>query len=352
MLIYIEDNYDLVYEELRDTFKDNEEVKVEKKDLERSDVDYLTASITTQETISASYIQKIENVLNTTKDRIVSEDEEISYGQLEKIKDNVNVNRVILSENIDTNEITSIVQLISNYLIFFILLLCLNKIANTISQEKMSKSIEYILTSITTKEYIISKVLSMCLIVVLQFVFMLAYLLIAVMISSLFTLSSVNIDGAQAIDISGVMSLKLVGYIAITFVFMCLTTFLQGVIQSVMSAKTTNIQEAGNATIFLVTLNLVLYTIVTVMISPLKSASVIAYIVSVLPIASMYFIPAMFVIGQANIFQVIISLIILVASIPLSLILAQKPFKNAILDYSPKKNKKIEGIEKKALKKV
>ena len=251
-----------------------------------------------------------------------------------------------MSENIDTNEITSIVQLISNYLIFFILLLCLNKIANTISQEKMSKSIEYILTSITTKEYIISKVLSMCLIVVLQFVFMLAYLLIAVMISSLFTLSSVNIDGAQAIDISGVMSLKLVGYIAITFVFMCLTTFLQGVIQSVMSAKTTNIQEAGNATIFLVTLNLVLYTIVTVMISPLKSASVIAYIVSVLPIASMYFIPAMFVIGQANIFQVIISLIILVASIPLSLILAQKPFKNAILDYSPKKNKKIEGIEK------
>ena len=364
MLIYIEDNDDLVYEELRDTFKDNEEVKVEKKDsvdeykndelgndvilleVERSDVDYLTASITTQETISASYIQKIENVLNTTKDRIVSEDEEISYGQLEKIKDNVNVNRVILSENIDTNEITSIVQLISNYLIFFILLLCLNKIANTISQEKMSKSIEYILTSITTKEYIISKVLSMCLIVVLQFVFMLAYLLIAVMISSLFTLSSVNIDGAQAIDISGVMSLKLVGYIAITFVFMCLTTFLQGVIQSVMSAKTTNIQEAGNATIFLVTLNLVLYTIVTVMISPLKSASVIAYIVSVLPIASMYFIPAMFVIGQANIFQVIISLIILVASIPLSLILAQKPFKNAILDYSPKKNKKIEGIEK------
>ena len=85
MLIYIEDNDDLVYEELRDTFKDNEEVKVEKKDsvdeykndelgndvilleVERSDVDYLTASITTQETISASYIQKIENVLNYYK---------------------------------------------------------------------------------------------------------------------------------------------------------------------------------------------------------------------------------------------------------------------------------------------
>ena len=38
--------------------------------------------------------------------------------------------------------------------------------------------------------------------------------------------------------------------------------------------------------------------------------------------------------------------VILVASIPLSLILVQKPFKNAILDYSSKKDKKIDGIEK------
>ena len=65
----------------------------------------------------------------------------------------------------------------------------IDKIANTISQEKMSKSIEYILTSITTKEYIISKVLSMCLTVVVQFVFMITYVIIAVMISSLFAKS-------------------------------------------------------------------------------------------------------------------------------------------------------------------
>ena len=40
----------------------------------------------------------------------------------------------------------------------------------------------------------------------------------------------------------------------------------------------------------------------------------------------------------------ILSLVILVASIPLVLIVTQKPFKNAILDYSNKKNKKINAI--------
>ena len=222
MSIYIEDKDELVYEDIVDIFKENEEVTVEKKEsvddlktqelskdiilleVEKSKSDYIDASITTQETVSSSYIQKIEEVLNSKKDELILENEEISYGKLEKIKEDVNVNRVILSDSINTDETISIIQIFSNYLIFFILLLCLNKIANTISQEKMSKSIEYILTSITTKEYIISKVLSMCLIVILQFVFMLAYLIVGIMISSLFTLNTVSIDGVQSIDISGI----------------------------------------------------------------------------------------------------------------------------------------------------
>jgi membrane protease YdiL (CAAX protease family) len=175
---------------------------------------------------------------------------------------------------------------------------------------------------------------------------MIAYVLIAIMVSALFVTTNINVDGMQSVNITEFVSLKTIGYISITLIFMCLTTFIQGIIQSVMSAKTTNIQEAGNATIFLVTLNLILYTIVTILVSPLKTSSVISYIISVIPIASMYFIPAMFVIGQANIVQIILALIILIASIPLSLIVAQKPFKNAILDYSSKKDKKIEGIEK------
>ena len=75
----------------------------------------------------------------------------------------------------------------------------------------MSKSIEYILTSITTKEYIISKVLSMCLIVVIQFIFMMTYVLTAIMVSSLFVTTSVNVEGMQAIDVTSLISLKTIG---------------------------------------------------------------------------------------------------------------------------------------------
>ena len=362
--MYIQDDDNLAYEKIYEEFKEDENFTIEKVEnvseyenadmsenvillkVQKDDRTYIKTDFITKETVLASYIERVEKVLNSVKNTMVSENKNLTQQEIDAIKEDAVIDRIILSEKVDTSENTSILQMVSNYLIFFILLLCLNKIANTISQEKMSKSIEYILTSITTKEYIISKVLSMCLTVVVQFVFMITYVIIAVMISSLFATAKVNIDGMEAVNISSFISLKTINYFIITFVFMCLTTFLQGVIQSVMSAKTTNIQEAGNATILLVTLNLILYTIVTVLVTPLKTSGVVAYILSVLPIASMYFIPAMFLIGQANVIQVILSIVILVASIPLSLILVQKPFKNAILDYSSKKNKKIEGIEK------
>lgn len=364
MEIYVEDIENVAYTELAKEFLGQENVTIQKVDsiekykneslskdaillkVEKSKTEYVKASIITKETVLSSYLEKIEKILTSVKDKMLFENKNLTKEEIEIIKSGASIDRVILSETIDTSESTTFGQFFTTYIIFFVLLLCLNKIANTISQEKMSKSIEYILTSINTKEYIVSKVISMCLTVVIQFVFMITYLVIAIMISSLFSSAAINIEGANSIDISSMISLKTIGYLALTFVFMCITTFIQGVIQSVMSAKTTNIQEAGNATVFLVTLNLILYTVVTALVSPLKTVGIISYILSVIPIASMYFIPSMFLIGQANIIQIIIALVILIASVPLSLILAEKPFKNAILDYTNKKNKKIDGIEK------
>ncbi len=364
MEIYVEDIENVAYTELAKEFLGQENVTIQKVDsiekykneslskdaillkVEKSKTEYVKASIITKETVLSSYLEKIEKILTSVKDKMLFENKNLTKEEIEIIKSGASIDRVILSETIDTSESTTLGQFFTTYIIFFVLLLCLNKIANTISQEKMSKSIEYILTSINTKEYIVSKVISMCLTVVIQFVFMITYLVIAILISSLFSSVAINIEGANSIDISSMISLKTIGYLALTFVFMCITTFIQGVIQSVMSAKTTNIQEAGNATVFLVTLNLILYTVVTALVSPLKTVGIISYILSVIPIASMYFIPSMFLIGQANIIQIIIALVILIASVPLSLILAEKPFKNAILDYTNKKNKKIDGIEK------
>ena len=359
--IYIVDSENIAYDKIVKSFENDINVDVEKTenieqynndnldtniilvDVHSDNVEYINASIIYKDGTNDEYVTKIENTINSIKDTMISENKNLTLQEIEQIKQDVSININVI-KNEQSNASESGTYFISNYLILFILLLCLSKIANTISQEKMSKSIEYILTSITTKQYIISKVLSICFTVIIQFVFIVAYVIVALMISTL--LNNVNVSGysdVNNISLATFINSDVIIYFLMTIVFMCLTVFLQGVIQCIMSAKTTSVQEAGNATFLLITINLILYMAVTVFSS---NTNIVGYIISVIPMASMYFIPSMYILGQANWLQIIIALIILIASVPLSLILAQKPFKNAILDFSPKKNKKIEGIEK------
>ena len=131
------------------------------------------------------YVTKIENTINSIKDTMISENKNLTLQEIEQIKQDVSIDINVI-ENTQNAANANGMYFISNYLILFILLLCLSKIANTISQEKMSKSIEYILTSITTKQYIISKVLSICFTVIIQFIFMVAYIIVALMISTIY----------------------------------------------------------------------------------------------------------------------------------------------------------------------
>ena len=362
--IFVEDNENLAYDKLVETLKDDEHIILEKKDsveeyeneeiapntillkVTRDDKTLIKATILSREGIDADYIDKITATITSIKDSMFAENKNLTKEEIEQIKQDDVCQRVLLGKNVEDNEMHSMLNLLSNYLIFFILLLCLSKIANTISQEKMSKSIEYVLTSISAKEYLIAKVIGICLIVVVQFIFTIAYAIIGLMIASLFNNVGVNVEAANSINLGAIISGRTLGYFVLTFIIMIFTTILQGFIQSVMSAKTTNIQEAGNATLTLVVINLALYTITTALISPLKIPALWVYALSVVPIASMYLVPAMYIIGQANIIQIVLAILVLIASIPVVLKLIQKPFKNAILDFTPKKEKKIEGIEK------
>lgn len=359
--IYVRDLENIAYDKIAKSFENDINVDVEKTenieqynndnldtniilvDVHSDNVEYINASIIYKDGTNDEYVTKIESTINSIKDTMISENKNLTLQEIEQIKQDVSIDINVI-ENTQNTANENGMYFISNYLILFILLLCLSKIANTISQEKMSKSIEYILTSITTKQYIISKVLSICFTVIIQFVFIVAYVIVALMISTL--LNNVNVSGysdVNNISLATFINSDVIIYFLMTIVFMCLTVFLQGVIQCIMSAKTTSVQEAGNATFLLITINLILYMAVTVFSS---NTNIVGYIISVIPMASMYFIPSMYILGQANWLQIIIALIILIASVPLSLILAQKPFKNAILDFSLKKNKKIEGIEK------
>ena len=373
--IELVDNLNLLYDNLTNDinsleFKDKivlekkDKVEYDEKTLDKNKIiveviedetEGIKSKIISKEGIDTKYYNVILNSISKTKNNILAAKYGLSESELSNITSTPQVERIMVGVDSSNSDIKTILKTISNYLILIILMIVLSKIANDVSQEKISKSIEYVLTSISEKAYLISKVISINLTLIVQLVFGFVYFVIGMSVNSFLNLKFVN--NIETLDSGSIMSNNILSlfdtntifYIMLTFIFIILTVLILSVIQAAFSSKTTNITEAGNATILLVTLNLVIYVISTIMISPVKEANILMYILSCIPIISMYFVPSMVIVGQANIIQVVIAILLLIISVPFIFNICAKIFKNGVLDYREKRKNKKEKVKKDVL---
>lgn len=368
--VKIEDETDIFYNEFINSIKDKEEynkLKVEQvneivydenleKDIvlikiENSKDNIINAKVVSRDGIDNKYYDIVQNCLNNTKNEIIITKYNISPEQIDNIKKDVDIERVMVGVDNSNSDIKQIAQTVVSYITLIILMLILSKIATDVSQEKLSKSIEYVLTSISAKEYLVAKIISISLTMIIQLVFTFVYFLISSSTNSILNMifnSNIDLSGMSDFSLSSIASMldsSMLLYIFVVFVFLILTVFLMCIIQAALTSKTTNISEAGNTTTILLTINLVLYITSTFVITPLKQTSIVIYILSCIPIISMYFVPSMIIIGQVNIFQIIASTVLLIASIPFSLKICSKIFKDGVLDNVTKKKKIEKNIE-------
>lgn len=373
--IELVDNLNLLYDNLTNDinsleFKDKivlekkDKVEYDEKTLDKNKIiveviedetEGIKSKIISKEGIDTKYYNVILNSISKTKNNILAAKYGLSESELSNITSAPQVERIMVGVDSSNSDIKTILTTLSNYLILIILMIVLSKIANDVSQEKISKSIEYVLTSISEKAYLISKVISINLTLIVQLVFGFVYFVIGMSLNSFLNLKFVN--NIETLDSGSIMSNNILSlfdtntiiYIMLTFIFIILTVLILSVIQAAFSSKTTNITEAGNATILLVTLNLVIYVISTIMISPVKEANILMYILSCIPIISMYFVPSMVIVGQANIIQVVIAILLLIISVPFIFNICAKIFKNGVLDYREKRKNKKEKVKKDVL---
>ena len=364
MQIQVVDEYDILYPSIEQVFlAENYQSKVElsrKESLEYDEKtmekDLLLLQVTpseeklfdlkiiSKEGIDNQYIKEIEQCANAKKNEILAKEYHLSQDNVDKILQDMQIERIMVGVDSSNSDIKIILQTFINYAILLILMIVLSKIANDVSQEKVSKSIEYVLTTIDEKAYLLAKVISISITLIVQFVFAIIYMVIASSIASLlqFAIKTPQITD-QMLNANGLLGnidIRMIGYLFVIFLLAILTIFVLSVIQAALSSRTTNIAEASNATILLMLINVIFYVLSTVMISPLKEPNLLMYILSCVPIASMYFIPSMILIGQANIIQIIVAFVILGISVPFIFHYSARFFKEGILGHTNKKAKK------------
>lgn len=301
----------------------------------------IDVTVISTEGVDSKYIDIIESKIKEKRKEEFLKNYNIDLNEYESLEKDVNLNRIMLG--VDDSNITKKynLQSICNYIIFFILLMILTKIANDISVEKVNKSIEYVFTSIEAKDYLIAKILSVIFTFIIQIVFSCIYLIISMLVNSyinMYLVKDISLNtNSNTLNISGIIDTNFLLYIGVALIFLVFTIFLICIIQAIFSSKTGNIDEASNSSILLLTLNVIIYVFSTFLISPLKAPTTFTYIFSCIPIISMYFVPTMVILGQVKIWQIVISVLLLFLTCIITLKYGAIAFKNGVLDYTKKK---------------
>jgi len=297
-------------------------------------------SIISKEGIRIDIYEPITNLLLDIRNNILSKNYNINSNDLEILQSELSINRIMLGVDAADSDTKELIKLFSTALTYFITILIFSKLANEIAQEKQSKSSEYILTTVSAKEYLFAKIFSNIAILLIQGLLLLAYYFIAVGINNILNIAITDLTLESGI-LTSTISIDIILYILALLVYNILNLILLCIIQATLSAKTSSTSEAGNTVSLLLFMTMIAYFLTLYIITPYTKVNIFIYILSCLPLLSTYFVPAMMVIGQANLWQVIISLLILIISIPITFKVCAPIFKNGILDYTKRKKIKI-----------
>ena len=347
--IQILDNENLIYDSFNEKYGESSNYNIERVDtntyskenipadnvilleVNSSPKDIITAKIVSKEGIDNDIYNLIYDELSEARANLFAANNGISIDELNILNEEIRIDRELLGVDAENSETKEIIKTISIVVVYMVLIIILSRIANEIAQEKVSKSIEYVLTSVTAGEYLISKVLSVTIATLIQVLYTFVYYIIGNSINSLFVMQSTGASfGSSFINIDT----SIASYILVMAAYLIFTVFLTALIQATLTSKTTSVAEAGNTTMILLFLIVILYLVSLSAISPYITVTPLMYIISCLPIVSTFFVPAMMIIGQASTLQIIISFIVLIISVPFIFRFCSKRFKNGILDYT------------------
>lgn len=334
------------------TIKTEEEIKKEIKDtdkvlivLENSDTSYLKASIISDSYIDTMYYQLLYQALSTTKTEVAFSLTDTNKDELLKLTSNISVDRILLSDDKNTEEenMEMIMGTVFPTVIlpFFILVVFLvQMIGAEINEEKQTRSMEVIISNVSPKAHFFSKVIASNGFVLLQGLLLILYGILALVIRNYTGISSASSITSQISDVwnslvaSGFVD-KLTYIIPLTLILMVLSFLTYSLVAGILASMTVSMEDYQQIQAPIMMICLAGYYLA--IMAGMFQGSTLIRILSYVPFLSCLLSPALLVIGQTGIFDVVISIIILCIFNYILIRYGLKIYKIGILNYSTDK---------------
>lgn len=305
--------------------------------------DLLKAKIITLATMDTYDYQLIMSALDTTAKMYTLTSIGLTEEQYNKIVSGITIEREILDETINSDDenmemiMTTVFPVI--ILPFFMLTIFLIQFIGTeVNDEKSTRSMEIIISSVSPKTHFMAKIISNNLFIIGQVVLMFMYSFLAFKIRNLLGGDTIiNGVGAEVTNIvntlrTGILAEKFVPLIILTLILMVLTFIAYSLIAGILASMTTNAEDYQHVQTPLVFILLIGYYLAT-MAGILKGATFIK-ILSFVPLISAILSPSLLVLGQIGITEMLLSIALMVLFICILAKYGMNVYKEGILNYS------------------
>lgn len=335
-------NSDKTKKDLEDEIKGTTDIVVE---LIKTDQNILEANVITENYIDVLTYQTIIQGINNTKYERALVESNINQEELSKISEPAKIERVILDETKNTEEenMNTVMSVVFPTLIFpfcMLIILLVQLIGSEINEEKSTRSMEIIISNVPVKTHFYSKLLSNNLFIIIQAILLFLYGAIGLFVRNIIG-TGINSEFSNeinnAIDSlthSGMID-KLYYILPLSIILIVLSFIAYSLIAGVFASVTTNSEDFQHIQSPILIICMISYFLATM--SGMFNGSILIKFLSYIPLISFLLSPALLVIGQIGIIDIIISIVVMVVFNTLLSKYGLKIYKVGILNYSTDK---------------
>lgn len=306
----------------------------------------LEAQVISKKNIPTLTYQLISQSLNATKQQVELAHSSIDPEELARLSSPIQITREILDDqasNQDENMQLIMTTVFPTLIlpIFMLVIFLVQMIGAEINEEKSTRSMEIIISNVSPKTHFFSKILSANIFVISQALLLLFYAGIALLIRSViapgFNLASLG-EGVgsalQAIEATGIVA-KLGYIIPFALILLVLSFLAYSLVAGILASMTVNMEDFQQIQTPIMFICLAGYFLA--IMSGLFDGSILIRMLSYVPFISCLLSPALLVIGQIGIIDIVISIIVLALFNWWLIHYGLKIYKVGILNYSQDK---------------
>lgn len=313
--------------------------------LNPSNTEYLSGEIVSFNAISRTTYEMIVNAVNAVKSELVLSTSGLTEEEITALSSPVEITETVLNEEAQSNEtkqnVGSIVTTILIIPFFILIVTMVQMLGAEINDEKTSRGMEIIISSVPAKTHFISKVIAAISYVLIQGILLLVYSGIAMLLRNILASTSAATSGTgmfseviTMLSDAGIFSLLAKG--SIVLIIMFIASFIAyAITAAILASMTTNIEDFQQLQTPLMIIMLVGYYVA--LMAVMFDGSIFIHILSFIPLLSVMIAPTLYLIGEISLLSFALSTLITVIVTYFLYKYGLRIYKVGILNYSSSK---------------